>query len=390
MKIAHLLLVAILATLAHCNDQVTAFSEGNLKFTSNLYKKLLETTQSSFLVSPFSIQLILALVREGAKGKTASEITTALDLPDVQSTHACLNDLFAVFLQKNKDLELLSSNKVFLADQFAINKKFQTVAVDIYRAGIENIDISKPLNAAQQINQWVESQTNKKIKDLISPRDISQSTKIILVNTLYFNGLWQFKFTRSESKEMFYTSPTNQIPINYLTTQSNFRYYESNQLKAKFLELPYKGTNITMTIVLPFEIDGLQSLENNLDQLLQPQPFTEEQVLVKIPPVQVESRHDLKEILKKLGVSTLFSDIADLGNLSPHSQDLSVSGVIQKTFINITETGTEAAAATVVHGVLLSAYIPEATPVNFVADHPFIYYIRLNNVTLFLGVTKQF
>ncbi|XP_066154869.1 leukocyte elastase inhibitor-like [Euwallacea fornicatus] len=169
--------------------------------------------------------------------------------------------------------------------------------------------------------------------------------------------------------------------------EHEFRYYESPTLKAKFLELPYSKNNITMTIVLPDEIEGLAGLEKDIYPLLKPQNLGYEYVSVTLPSFVVESEFNLKPILERLGLKKVFSHSADLSGIS--TGPLKVSAVTQKAFINVTKLGTEATAATAV-GQPLRKRIRIAPATGFLVDHPFIYYIKFQDILLFSGRISQF
>ncbi|KAJ8939781.1 hypothetical protein NQ314_010985 [Rhamnusium bicolor] len=147
-------------------------------------------------------------------------------------------------------------------------------------------------------------------------------------------------------KKNFFKTKDDVVEVDTMHQVEYLNYYENPTLNAKFLELPYKGGDISMVIVLPNETEGLSRLEQNIEQLLQPQPFTKERVDVDLPKFTIETEIKFIPILENLGIRKVFNTGADLSGLSSTDKNLYVSDVIQKAFINVTETGTEAAAAT--------------------------------------------
>ncbi|KAF7272551.1 hypothetical protein GWI33_014670 [Rhynchophorus ferrugineus] len=346
---------------------------------------LLENQNKNFVFSPLSAQIILALTQAGARGQTAQEFSTAVNLPeDVNKTEEAIRQLLPTLKSTHADISLSAANKMYLGKGIVIKKAFETLAVSSFQAAAENLDFAKSTEATNIINHWVEEKTNEKIKDLIPLGALDASTRLVLVNALYFKGKWNTPFeTYLTRKEPFHVSKTQTKQVDMMHVEDFFNYYECTKRNVKFLELPYLDDRLTMTIVLPNEIDGLASLENNIESLLTPPPYNKERVAVSMPKWLTETSVDLKGILERLGLRKAFSDSADFKNLSDES--LQIGQVLQKSFINVTESGTEAAAATVVSLVFLSAPLVEPDPIIFKADRPYLYFIRHNDVILFVG-----
>lgn len=373
------LICGALVAFCDCNSDIVSdeFVNGNIKFTSRVYKEIAKR-QGNFIFSPLSIEVIFALTRAGAKGQTAQEFSDALNLPSDGVTKEALKNLLPT---SSNQFELSTANKIYAGNGFKILDDFKVLATESYKAGIENLDFSQPKKAASKINQWVEKQTNNKIQKLINPDTLDATTKLVLVNALYFKGIWETPFKGHARKEPFHISKTDVQLTTMMTVRDNFKYAESLTHKAKFLELPYEGTNISMLVVLPNEVDGLQEIENQLERYLQPPRGFMENVNVKLPSFLTESEFDLIPVLQKLGLSTIFTPAADLSGISP--EPLYVTKVVQKAFINVTTSGTEAAAATFMHFARSSRI--GLTRKKFIADRPFFYFIKYNGVVLFAG-----
>ncbi|XP_066245968.1 antichymotrypsin-2-like isoform X3 [Euwallacea similis] len=379
------LIFTTLMVASHCNrmEPLSAFTIGNWQFTARLYNEILkDKPNQNFIFSPFSIQVVLALTAAGAKDSTKQEFSLALNLPGQEATEEALKHFSSLFKQKSGDTQLSSANKLFVKNGFPILDGFKKRAIDNFDADIENVDFTKSVEAAEKINRWVEERTNNKIRNVVNPDIINDFTTLLLVNALHFKGTWEYEFSPTIKKETFYITKTNTKEVDMMSIEETFRYYESPVLKAKFLELPYHGSNITMTIVLPDEIEGLAALESNLYPLFVPQDLEHQLVSVTLPSFLVESEYNLKPILQRLGLKNVFSDSANLSGIS--SEPLKVSEVVQKAFINVTRSGTEAAAATVATAVYRQGFLLEETT-HFVANHPYIYFIRMNDLILFLG-----
>ncbi|RZC32222.1 Serpin domain containing protein, partial [Asbolus verrucosus] len=165
-----------------------------------------------------------------------------------------------------------------------------------------------------------------------------------------------------------------------------FNFYESPELDAKFLEMPYKGDGLSMTIVLPSDIEGLASLERQIGKVFEPQNLEIEEVNVALPKFKIENTLELTSVLKALGIEKAFNRTeADLTGIGGEKKgDLFVGDVVQKGYINVEEKGAEAAVATVLRSTTFGKSMPKRLYM-FIADHPFIFYIKVKNFIIFAG-----
>nr|XP_023020182.1 alaserpin-like isoform X1 [Leptinotarsa decemlineata] len=367
-------------------DAVQEFTDGNHRFSANLYKELTKVKSGNMVMSPFSAQTVLALTHEGARGESAEEMVSGLSLP---STNEKIQQAFKSFLPKlasaHKDLKLSTANKVYVGQGVKLEDEFKQVAENIFESGAETVNFASNVEAAAKINSWVEDRTERRIKNLIDPVSIGGDTKMVLVNTLYLKGRWQSPFYRYRTaKRTFHVSKDETVEVDMMGQTEYLKYYENSALKAKFLEMSYSGGNVSMVFILPNDIDGLPALEQNMDALLAPQPFELRRVDVKIPKFKIETEIEMIPILEKLGIKKIFDgEKADLSGLSSTNKHLVISKVIQKVYIDVNEDGTEAAASTAVVAVLTSMPLPPSG--HFIADHPFAFYIKCNGVILFVG-----
>ncbi|MDP8226865.1 MAG: serpin family protein, partial [Candidatus Celaenobacter polaris] len=237
------------------------------------------------------------------------------------------------------------------------------------------------------INNWVEKKTHDKIKELIKPPMLTIDTRLVLCNAIYFKGNWLSQFDKEKTYNRdFYVSPdtTMLVPMMYQQTRLKYKYFE--QFCA--LELPYEGNDLSMIIFLPLEIDGLAEFEDHLtadsahawiDELMK---VDEEKVLVSIPKFKTTCEFELSKVLYDMGMPDAFSlPPADFSGMTGLN-DLFISKVVHKAYVEVNEEGTEAAAATAV--IMERGYIE---PNTFQADHPFMFLIRenLTGSILFIG-----
>uniref|UniRef100_A0A452R9I2 Serpin domain-containing protein n=1 Tax=Ursus americanus TaxID=9643 RepID=A0A452R9I2_URSAM len=259
-----------------------------------------------------------------------------------------------------------------------------------YLTTVESVDFN---NAAEEtrkkINSWVESQTHEKIKNLF-PKDSLTSTILVLVNAVYFKGQWDTKFDKKNTVEKeFWLNKDTSKPVQMMKQYDVFKFSSLEGMQAKILEIPYKGKDLSMILLLPDEVDGL-SLINKTNQLTaekliewtSSQNMSNNFVDLYLPRFKLEETYDLKDTLRALGMVDVFN--AQTANLSgmTGNENLLVSKVIHKSFVEVTEEGTTAASSTAVDFQMKSS---PAYP--FHCDHPFLFFIKHNktNSILFLG-----
>ena len=264
-----------------------------------------------------------------------------------------------------------------------------------------NFTIDTDLKADEvrkEVNLWAEKKTKGLIKNLLPHRSVHSLTRLIFANALYFKGVWKQQFDTSKTKDYdFYLLNGNSIKVPFMTSKKD--QFISSFDGFKVLGLPYKqgkdGRAFSIYIFLPDENDGLSAL---IDKVASDSEFLDQNLprrkvevgKFRIPRFNISFEIEASELLKKLGLALPFS----MGGFtkmvdSPISQELYVSGIFQKTFIEVNEEGTKAAAATArsMVGGCAPYRPPPVPPIDFVADHPFLFLIRedFSGTILFVG-----
>ncbi|RZC38164.1 Serpin domain containing protein [Asbolus verrucosus] len=386
MKSAIVLLVLCITGTLTLEATLQEFVAGNSKFAASVYKELLaRNTTGNFLVSPFSAQVILALAQSGARNETGEEIRSSLSFAGGKEEIEEAVKFLLATIEDNPHYSLHAANKIYASKYYKIRNQFKTVAREIYRADLENLDFTQKKEAADEINRWVGKHTDNKIHDLMDAEMLNNKTRAVLVNALLFKGNWSSPFpTYLTIKKNFYQAGNQTVQVETMHDfDGGYNYAESAELQAKFLEMPFEGTNVSMTIVLPNDKDGLGALEEKIDQVLGTSTLTKENVNVALPKFKIESKIDCKEVLQSLGVSKAFRDgEADFSEIAGKPGELFISDVVQKSFIDVNEDGVEAAAATFIIKIINRFRDP---PKDFTADHPFLFYIKVEGLVLFIG-----
>ncbi len=368
-----------------------ALVAGNNRFGCELYAVLAARPDNVFL-SPFSISTALAMTALGARGQTAAEMNQVLHLPDepAPAFGALIKSLNEGDPAK-RGFTLSTANALWAQQGYPWRPEYKTLITQQFGAGLFDVDfITQPEGARGTINKWVEQETREKIKDLLAPGTVTRDTRLVLTNAIYFKGNWQATFPKEATKDQPFTLIDGQkvtTPLMY--RKGGYRYAENDQFQT--LELPYAGRRLSMVVILPRRHDGLVAVEKELSvarlQEVIQQLRHESEVHVYLPRFRIEASYSLNEPLQKLGMRQAFDfAAADFSGMHTGGERLAISAVVHKSFVDVNEEGTEAAAATGVVVGVTSAPLPR-TPRHFRADRPFLFLIRDNasGSVLFMG-----
>jgi serpin B len=368
-----------------------AVVKGNNQFALDLYHHLRGTEGNQFF-SPFSISTALAMTYAGACGGTADEMAKVLHFTlDPKRLHPAFRALLAQAVGRGKkapQYQLSVANALWGQKGYGFLPEFLKTTRDSYGAVLKEVDfVGDAPQAVRVINEWVELQTRDKIKGVLRPDDLSENTRLVLTNAIYFKGNWLHKFLKKGTRpEAFHVTTDHSIKAPMMHRKGVCRHVAANDFQ--ILELPYAGEHLAMLILLPKKTDGLPELEKHLSATWlaeQVARLRQAEAIVSLPRFKLTRRYDLVKALSTMGISSAFDPTAaDFSGMSGSTRKLFVSAVIHKAFVEVNEEGTEAAAATV---VAEDAGADEPEPVQFRADHPFVFLIRDNRSgsILFLG-----
>ncbi|KFQ70513.1 Heterochromatin-associated protein MENT [Phaethon lepturus] len=386
------------------------------KFTVDLFNKLNETNKGkNIFFSPWSISSALALTYLGAKGNTATEMAEVLHFTQAagaessssvarpsrgrpkrrkmdpehkqaEDIHAGFKELLTAINKPRSTYSLRGANRIYVEKTFPLLPRYIQLSKNYYKAEPHKVNFkTAPEQSRKEINTWVEKQTEGKIKNLLSSRDVTNSTMLILVNAIYFKAEWEVKFQAADTYlQPFRLSKNKTKPVKMMYMRHTFPVLIMETMNFKIIELPYVKQELSMFILLPDDIKdsttGLEQLERELmyeklSEWTDSKKMTKTLVDLYLPKFTMEERYDLSDNLKSMGMHSAFSSNADFSGMAENNNVL-ISKVFHKSFVAVDEKGTEAAAVTAVTVELTSVAVGHV--LKFKVDHPFHFFIRHN------------
>ena len=360
--------------------------DGNTDFAFDLYHRLRPSTDN-VLLSPLSLSIAMAMMWGGARGETETEIASVFHFTEGQAqTHTAMNTLDQKLTKSSEELTVTISNQLWAAPALNPLPAYLDLLAQNYGAGVGLVDFADPDRAADIINGWVADETNDRIPELIAPGLLDPLVTMVLTNAVYFKGKWTHAFSESatQSGSFHHADGTSEmVPIMYQVDR--FSYAEDAEYQAA--SLPYvavDGGAYEMTVVLPK--GDLATFESTLERprlasILA--GLTPTLVYVGMPRFTVRAPILLGATLEAMGMRTAFdgADFSGISNPSPGN----IKEVVHETFIEVTETGTEAAGATAIISTDGSASVEVPVPLQL--DRPFLFFLRetLTGSILFMG-----
>lgn len=364
-----------------------ALVRDNNAFAVDMFHQVRRPAGNLFF-SPLSVSSALGMTYAGARGDTAVEMEKALHFTLGQDRlHPTLGKLMSNLsgTDKARPYQLHLACSLWGQEGMAFRDEFLTTQRNSYGADLRRVNFARnPSQARETINRWVEQQTREKIKDLLPPNSVTASSRLALVSAVYFQGNWEYPFDSKQTREDdFHIGSGKKVKAQLMSQAALLRTYDAGSFQA--LELPYKGKDLSMVVLLPKRVDGLSELEKGMTAAKLDEVFRglDRPALryVYLPRFRTTAPLDLAPVLQGQGMRKAFeAGEADFSGIDGR-RHLYVSAALHKGFVEVNELGTEAAAAT---AIVLS---DPSLPPLFRADHPFLYLIRDNGSgsILFLG-----
>ncbi|XP_040974219.1 ovalbumin-related protein X-like isoform X2 [Aquila chrysaetos chrysaetos] len=381
-----------------------SISAANAEFSFDVFKELkVHHANDNIFYSPLSIIAALAMVYLGARGNTEYQMEKVLHFDKIaglggtiqtkcgksMNIHILFKELLSDITAPKANYSLHIANRLYAEKTRPILPIYLKCVKKLYRAGLEMVNFKTASDQARQlINSWVENQTNGQIQDFLVSGSVDLDTVLVLVNAIYFKGIWKTAFKEDDTQEFPFTMTKQESrPVQMMCQNSTFKVATVAAEKMKILELPYASGELSMLVLLPDDVSGLEQLESKisfekLTEWTSPNVMEKKRVKVYLPRMKIEQKYNLTSVLMALGMTDLFSPLANLSGISS-AESLKISEAIHEAYMEVNEEGTEmAGSAGVVEGIKHSSEFEE-----FRADHPFLFLIKHNptNSILFFG-----
>ncbi|MDR0896133.1 MAG: serpin family protein [Prevotellaceae bacterium] len=368
------------------NEQ--GMASANNTFAFNLFQQVKQTeSKHNIVLSPLSVSYVLSMTANGAVGTTLNEIKSALgfdaySLDDINAFYQKLTDYLTTV---DGETFVGIANSIWLNKGFKVLPEFTQVNQEYYLGEVQEVDMSKTATL-RKINQWVNDKTFGCIPDLLS--DIDPATRMMLINTLYFDGLWRTQFGNPKDETFTNEDGSKSVVKMLVAPERSYRYTVADGIR--MIELPYGNATYSMVIMLPEEETDLHTIP---DKFTQPnwKAWMEGSkgtlLNLTLPTFNINYERTLNQDVQALGIYELFSSSgADLSNISV-SKPLFASKIFQKAYIKLDQYGTTATAATAETLFTDPGIIERPVPIDFFVNRPFYYIIKENSTQsiLFIG-----
>lgn len=361
------------AVSAQSASMSESIAESEMQLFKNIYEK-----GSNTVISPYSIGTVMNMALCGADGRTEKEMRKALKIPASKDREAILKESKSLIDSISSDsfLTIESANSIWAKDE--INRKYSEECSKYFNAE------ARMLKSAEEINRWCSDKTHGKIKKIINS---ASGIDVALINAVYFNGTWQTPFKKSMTrKESFRKSDGSSMIASMMHEKTGVAYFENDSFK--MISMPYKGRSASMLVLLPSEGTDIKRFVSKITSKKITDAIDEssfEEVNIAIPKFKTEYEKELSSGFKKMGIRSAFGYAADFSRIAP---GLRISRILHKTYIDVNEQGTEAAAVT---AAMMTKCMMPRKPKEFRADRPFMFVIMdtESNMPLFEGVIEN-
>jgi serpin B len=371
------------------DQTTTSILEASINKAFPLFAAVDAATKANenFTISPLSLSEMLAMASNGANGETRKQINSIIGVNDnisKESLNEAFNGLNEYLAKVDSKTTFTTANSVWIDEGFKVKPEFLSDKKFIGETFNQKLSTTK---TRDDINNWCDVKTHSCIKKVLS-EPLPETCRMVLANALYFKGMWKNKFSKDDTKEKEFTnSDGSKSKVQMMSQVSEFLAYEG--IDMDFAEFPYGNDNYCMDVFLPHEDKKLDECMKNFDQKTFEEYLNKAgkgEVLVEMPRMKLEYMNSLVKPLKAMGMTDAFSEKADFSGLS--DEKVSISDVIQATFVNVDEEGTEAAAVTV--ATLDNSVMPMRTS-SFIMNRPFVYIIRekTSGTILFMGKVRK-
>ena len=356
------------------------------RFGLKLFREVVrqEACQNIF-ISPLSVSMALGMTANGASTTTLEAMRATLELDDLteDESNAAYQSLIELLTTVDPLVRFDVANSIWSRLGLVMDQDFLQRCAEFFAAVVEEVDFGDPATA-DLINAWVEENTNGKIEEIVLPADLFDAL-MVLANAIYFKGTWTCEFDPEDTQDDVFTAANgSSVPCRMMNLETDLLYYANEDFQA--VDLPYGDGYFSMTVLLPrqnLHVDSLAACltPENWDQWVN--AFDSTEVYLQLPKFKLEYLLNMNDVLEALGMGIAFGSEADFNRMIPDRAAF-ISEVRHKTFVQVDEEGTEAAAVTV---VIIGELAGPGSGNVMRIDHPFIFVIRerTSGALLFMG-----
>ena len=366
----------------------------NNQFAFDMYQQINgqpDQADKNVFFSPYSLSTAMAMLYTAAEGETKAQIQKTFHYPAPAILNPNSAALYNQFNKPNPDYKLATVNDLWMQQGLTPTKSYIDTVQRYYSGQVTALDFEgSPDPARQTINKKIADKTKQLIPELLPKGSIKSDTAVVLTNTVYFKGDWTLPFTAERtSAQPFYNAIGRASTVQMMQQQSYFDYYEDKHIQV--VQLPYKGDDLSMLVVLP-KLNhklAMQQLAKSLNATKIKQwrsGLVRQEVNLHLPKFKLDARYQMKTLLADMGMPKAFNNGAEF-NLYADGPPIKLDEVYHQAVVTVDEKGTEAAAAAGAVGM----YVGRSYPVEFKADHPFMFVIKDNktDAILFLGQVNK-
>ena len=366
----------------------------NNQFAFDMYQQINgqpDQADKNVFFSPYSLSTAMAMLYTAAEGETKAQIQKTFHYPAPAILNPNSAALYNQFNKPNPDYKLATVNDLWMQQGLTPTKSYIDTVQRYYSGQVTALDFEgSPDPARQTINKKIADKTKQLIPELLPKGSIKSDTAVVLTNTVYFKGDWTLPFTAERtSAQPFYNAIGRASTVQMMQQQSYFDYYEDKHIQV--VQLPYKGDDLSMLVVLP-KLNhklAMQQLAKSLNATKIKQwsaGLVRQEVDLQLPKFKLDARYQMKTLLADMGMPRAFNNEAEF-NLYADGPPIKLDEVYHQAVVTVDEKGTEAAAAAGAVGM----YVGRSYPVEFKADHPFMFVIKDNktDAILFLGQVNK-
>ncbi|XP_033162550.1 serine protease inhibitor 42Dd isoform X1 [Drosophila mauritiana] len=345
------------------------------KFKLNLLEMVMDKAESNFIASPLCIEIGMSMILMGAKGTTAEELRSILDLPVDMTELVKKYERIMSNLQQHNGLHF--ANRLYVSETYEVRQDYNALLTSTFmKVANDNLGQRK---ASNSISFAVQRKSHRGMRTISNYHDLQINESAVLVNTVYYRGAWKTMFSKKGTKlKVFYGDHNREAYVRMMSHVGRFRIADHSY--GQIIELPFDNSNLSMIIGLPLHNTYLSSIEKILRTLSE--SLVEKDVHVELPKFKIKYQTELVEPLRKLGIHLIFSNTSDLSGLLTNGKGAKINNVLHKSFIEIDERGASTGEA-----AEHVEYIQKKTgaSASFKVNRPFAFLIRDKHTVFFRG-----